>query len=458
MGSAFSSEETGDATHTVQGKRKRDDDGNNTAATASADERRPTKRPRRSRFSVADTWISFREGMTYFFAKCFLLSVEMVIRGNPSGKLAEEEEVISALMQMLDYFQSTDLEILKRGWQAMYACGAKPYDEECDSDVSTVVAVMRRHSNSIRLQLLGCRALRTLMNRDDDWHALLKAGAIEVLLKSVSNFPDDIVMQGLAITFVAMLVREEGETPRRQVLESDGIELILRAMQRFEHDPRLQHTGCYALHQMGFGVQTRSQILLHGGIHTLIRIVERHTHDECLVDLCLSTLSKLSDENSLQGHEVIPLVLRSMERYPKEQAIQGHCLVLLYRATARETTSRYVQDSIRLVLAAMRNFQESSSLQFFACAALREILLQSPINRQALEVVMESGGVECVLQAVENHRDIFGLQPMALLFLMRVWEQRPPQQEAAASAFGGGDHVILLVAGQRMAMDIDDID
>ena len=41
-------------------------------------------------------------------------------------------------------------------------------------------------------------------------------------------------------------------------------------------------------------------------------------------------------------------------------------------------------------------------------------------------------------------------RPMALLFLMNVWEQRDNYDQDAVAAFGGNDNVVALVAGLFM--------
>ena len=55
-----------------------------------------------------------------------------------------------------------------------------------------------------------------------------------------------------------------------------------------------------------------------------------------------------------------------------------------------------------------------------------------------------------MLTAVKNHKGIFGLQPMALLVLMQIFEQLQTQSPEATTAFGGSDHVIAIVTNLHM--------
>jgi hypothetical protein len=408
---------------------------------------------------ASDALHSLRGGMATMVARGFLSGVEFIAERTVKGITGEEEEVlIDALVEMVEYFQSVEnVEILKRGWRAIYACSfLQTTRVAARDDISTIICVMDRHMDSLRLQLLGCRFLRTLMKTSADWNSLFEADGITVFLKALKKYPDDLVMQGLGITFLAMLIREVGDFPRlgrrsarAQVLAQGGLVILLDSIRRFKDDPRLLHTAVYGLHQLGFARAVKTQIIEIGGIQLLLQSIEDHMGDKCLVDLCLSALSKLSDEETIQGHDAFPLVLRSMRVYPSEQSIQCHCLVLLLRGVAIQTCASVLESAILLILMAMRNYEECASIQFFACAALREILQRTLArnDRTALRVISSTGGIECVLKAVETHRDIFGLQPVALLFLMHLWEERSPDQEPAVTAFGGGDHVIGLVSG-----------
>lgn len=447
-------EEAEEAEASNKRKRRSDVEDVNSNMNIVDEEEQPHRKKRRR--SITKAWDSLSDTVASWVAKGFLLAVEWAAQNVPNGELADEKDLIESVLNMLDYFQGSDLDILRRGWRVLCVCSDSSVPvwsailevDVCESDVFTVVAAMRLHPECIRIQLLGCRALRTLvMKSEEAWKSLCHSGAISVFIQAMQTFPDDIVMQGLAITFVAMLVREIGESPRRKVLELQGIQVILDTMRRFGDDPRLLHTACYALHQIGFIPLPRAIILSNGGIDLLLQSLDRHMDDVALVDLCLSALSKLSDEDNLVGREVIPLILKSMKRWPDEQSIQGHNLVLMLRAVGGEPIPH--KDSIRLVLAAMMKFQESASLQFFGCAALREILERTH-GREALDAISSEGGIERILTAVQKHNGIFGLQPMALLVLMHIWEQRRPEQQAVATAFGGSDHAIVLITGLRM--------
>lgn len=439
------------------------DDDDDSSEGCSPSKKRGRKRRRTGRFpDLSRAWDAFADTLSCYFAKLFLYVAELAAKSgaNPS-ELAEEPDLLRGLMQSLDCFQSSNLDILRRGWRLLCVCS-----KECDrlavhglldetstaeSDARAVLTAMERHARNIRIQLLGFRALRTLVVKSDEqWDVLIKAEAVPVFVEAMRIYHNDVVVQGLASTFLAILVREVGEKARQQVVVSGGIELILRAMRNFEDDPRLLHTGCYALHQLGLKDRQRDILLANGALDILFCSADRHLDDSNLLELCFSALSKLTDTNNLGGRPLVPLILRAMRRWPDEASIQGHALALLLSAVNQEPAP--VDVAVCQIVRAMKRFPDSPSLQFFACATLREMMERFHIS-DVKNIIYRECAVECIVSAVLKHRGAFGLQPMALLVLMNIWEQRTPFERVVSAAFGGNEHVIAAITGMRVEMD-----
>lgn len=418
-----------------------------------------------SSIGLSSAWNAFVDSASCYFARVFLYAAELAaMSGNP-GELAGEEELVRGLIQSLDCFQSTNIDILRRGWRVLSVCS-----KECDpssipsvfqkeftleSDLATVLTGMDRHSGHLSIQLLGFRALRTLVtNSDGRWETLAEAEAIPICINAMRIHSNDVVVQGLATTFLAMMVRGISSRPKEQVVNLGGVHLVMAAMRNFEEDPRLLHTACYALHQFGFTRRIREIVVAHDGIAIFLEAIENHLGDADLVDLCLSALGKLSDEGNLDWPTISPLILRTMARWPLAPTIQGHSLVLLIRATGQIPTSM-VDGVIRYTIRTMHNFPCSANLQFFACAVLREILERIPTENVRARILAE-GGMERILMALVSHRDSYGLQPMGLLALMNVWERRTPVEVAASEAFGGSMRAIAAVTGVHLELVNED--
>ena len=387
------------------------------------------------------------------------------------GELAQEVDLINGVCQSLDCFQTTDPDVLRRGWRVLCACSlassrestAILFEENTNtkSDLLAVLTAMERHPQTIKIQLLGFRAIRKLMSEcDDRWETLVDVQAVPVLLQSMRNHSSELIMQGLGITFLAMLARDALDQPREQVITMGGIHLIISAMENFSDDSRLLHTAFFALHQLGFSRTVTDIIGTLDGRELFIKVLENHVGDTGVVDLCLSALGKVcNDTDSVVSS--LPVVLRAMKMWPQSSSTQGHGLALMTRGVghlplhsveAAILHRLMVNDVIRHVTLVMKNHPSKATLQFFSCAVIREILerIPTPTIRKKL---LDEGTVEFVVRALQTHRETYGIQPMGLLVLLNIYDHRTPEEMAVTSAFGGSQRAIATISGITIVVD-----
>jgi hypothetical protein len=471
MGTIWSSE-TAETHINENGKRPRSEEENDASAflTSTEIQQRRTKRqrvisPGSSLFSKT----SISNKITVWLAQAFLSFAEYTAKTAPSSKeLLEDDDFMESICHVLDCFQSSEPDILTRGWRMLCACTIRNdvivsdhLTTIPDTDVASVIAGMNLHGSSMRLQLLGCRALRILLNKElTTWKQLMEKGVVPVLLQALDKFPNDLVLQGLMITFLGMLIKETGDDGRHQLLQGGAVEIILQAMRLFEGEDRLLYTGCYALHQLGYQSQARTKILETGGALVLLNILQSHISDNGLVDICLHALSKLTtvDASELDTWQwsslrIVPTILDCMEKHPLDQSIQRNCLVCLLRLIGRVSVPPY--RAILLILAAMKTFRQCANFLFFACATLREIVDQSREQYDTVQYLTEQeGAIDSILNAIQYHEGAFGLRSIVILLLTEILTHQ--QEIATPTAFGGGRHAIAVVAG--VEMDIDALD
>ena len=396
------------------------------------------------------------------------VAAEMACKKASPGELAEEVDLINGVCQSLDCFQATDPDVLRRGWRVLCACShacsnesiALLFEEKANtkSDLSAVLTAMERHPQAIKIQLLGFRAIRQLVSEGDDhWETLLDVQAVPVLLQAMRNHSCEIVVQGLGITFLAMLARDSLGQPREQVVNMGGIHVIISAMENFPGDSRLLHTAFFALHQLGFSRRVTEIIGAMDGRELFIKVLEKHMGDTGVVDLCLAALGKICNDTE-SAVSSLPVVLRAMRMWPQSSSTQGHGLALMTRGVGHlplhsvEAAIQHrlmINDVIRHVTLVMKNHPSKATLQFFACAVIREILerIPTPTIRKKL---LGEGAMEFVVRALQNHRETYGLQPMGLLVLLNIYDHRTPEETAVSNAFGGSRRAIAAVSGMTV--------
>jgi len=398
----------------------------------------------------------------------------MACKNASPGELAHENDLINGVCQSLDFFQTSDADVLRRGWRVLCACSGSCDDKESilrlfqedvsiKSNLSAVLTAMERHGQVVKIQLLGFRAIRQLLSEcDDSWDILVDVKAIPILLQAMKNHSSELIVQGLGMTFLAMLARDSSGQPREQVIEMGAVHVILDAMKNFLSDCRLLHTAFFALHQLGFSSAVREIIRTLDGRPLFVKVLEKHMSDVGVVDLSLAALGKLGDD--AEGVvSALPVVLRAMRHWPESSSTQGHGLAYMTRGIGHlplhsvEAAIQHrvmVNDVIRHVTLVMRNHPTKTSIQFFSCAVIREILerIPTPTIRKR---VLEEGTMESVVEALKNHRQTYGLQPMGLLVLLNIYEHRTPEEVAASVAFGGSHRAIAAIAGMTMEIISD---
>jgi hypothetical protein len=365
---------------------------------------------------------------------------------------------------MLDYFQKQDLDILRRGWRALaivVGCPQRPgqlpaREDRLEEDAALVAMVMKHCSDNDMIQLLGCRALRVLVCGGDgkasesdkkNWICLHRAGVLTTLLNTIRLCNEERTIQGLCVSFVAMLIKEVGEPVKQDLLTNGGIQILIQACREWSYDGGVLHTILCVVYQLTTRT-TRQSLVDHGVVPLLSGCIMTYCNHNSIVELILGTLNQLSNvsETIFSGNSLVPKMLLLLTLYPKNETIQFFGMVLL-RAAGR-TDPIPLEPAANRVIAALQRFPDASGVPFFSCALMWQLLrFHNNEQNEALTLFTLMGGLELVISAVHRHNDVYGLGPVAHLILMYAWENRPTENEAATLAFGGSENIANLITG-----------
>jgi hypothetical protein len=443
-------------------------------SSVSLSKENPSREKKRCRLSThslppvfSQMWDVINERTARWFAKYFFLNfLELATENAKGGELSREDDMRNGIITMLDYFQKQDLDILRRGWRALcivVGCTQRPgqlpaREERLEEDAALVAMVMEHCSDNGMIQLLGCRALRVLVCGGDaecksnesnrnNWKCLHRAGVLGTLLNTIRFCNDERTIQGLCLSFVAMLIKELGEPVKRDILMNGGIHILLQACREWSFDGGVLHTLLCVLYQLT--TQTTRQTLVdHGAVPLLCGCIMTHYNHNSIIELILGTLNQLSivSETIFSGHTLVPKMLLLLTLYPDNETIQFFGMVLL-RAAGR-TDPIPLEPAANRVIEALRRFPDASGVLFFSCALMWQLLrFHSTEQNEALMLFTSMGGLEHIISAVNRHNDVYGLVPVVHLILMYAWENRPTENEAATQAFGGSDDIANLITG-----------
>ena len=429
-------------------KRSRDDDDDD-HHLATEEEGPSRKRRRVGRFE------SIYRRATVFFVKVYFYFTEKARTEDRSF----EAEYLDIICYFLDNLQHMEREILQRGWRVLcsfhsHQAVRKPTISPLDEDIVHILTAMKLYKDNLRIQLLGCRALRTLLleqNMGSGWKDLCDAGGISVFADALDKFQDDIILQGLIISFMGMLVRELNHDRRQQLVRQGAVPAILRALHRHQDNYQLVYTAIFTIQQISFMENAQLDIFENNGVEIILDIIQKHHKDAFLVDLCLAGLRKLvlADGNGGHWQRAIPVILDCMEFHPDDQSVLCHCLMCLIRLIDRLPVPN--RRLIELIVAALTTHKNSPSLVFFSCATLRELLNPDQAN-DSLDMFSRIGGIEALTNAVRLHSDAVGIRSIAVLLLLRLFVNQQ-QQEQLGLGFGGGETTISIMTALLVEMD-----
>jgi hypothetical protein len=309
------------------------------------------------------------------------------------------------------------------------------------------------------IQLLGCRALRVLVCGGSDtqckanqsnknhWKCLHRAGVLGTLLNAVRLCNEERTIQGLCVSFVAMLIKEVGEPVKQDLLTNGGIQILLQASREWSYDAGVLHTILCVLYQLTTRT-TRQSLVDHGAMPLLSGCILTHCNHNSIIELILGTLNQLSivSETIFSGYVLVPKMLFLLALYPNNETVQFFGMVLL-RAAGR-TDPVPLEPAANRVMEALKRFPDASGVLFFGCALMWQLLrFHNNEQNEALTLFTSMGGLELVINAVHRHNDVYGLVPVAHLILMYAWENRPTENETATESFGGSDEIANLITG-----------
>ncbi|KAG7351993.1 hypothetical protein IV203_008041 [Nitzschia inconspicua] len=412
-------------------------------------------------------WEVLNDRTAFWFSKyCFLNFLEMATARAKRTDFDSEDDVRNSILTMLDYFQKQDLDILRRGWSALsivVGCPQRPgqlpaRESGLEEDAAIISMVMQQCSDNDMIQLLGCRALRVLVcggdrsqnaseSESNDWNALHQAGVLSALTNAIRFCTEERTVQGLCVSFVAMLIKEVGEPVKQDLLHKGGVAIILQACRHWQRDAGVLHTLLCVLYQLTTR-STRQSLIDNGAITLLSCCINVHRDNKEIVELILGTMNQLSivSETIFAGQSLVPKILALLEKYPDNETVQFFGMVLL-RAAGRSDPIP-LQLAAKQVVAAFKSFPDTNGVLFFSCALIWQLLqFHNNDQNEALTLLSSNGALDLVIDAVHRHNDVYGLGAVAHLILTYAWENRPMENEAATQAFGGSEDVVQLISG-----------
>lgn len=294
--------------------------------------------------------------------------------------------------------------------------------------------VIERMNSNLEVEPLHDAALSLLSrlvsfspieDQEKNQGTIVNAGGIETILKSMQNFPQSIVIQEEGISAL-LTTATFNPLCQLKTFELGAVDVIVKAMQQFVDESKLQTLACRLLHVLVDNEDVGAKMADDCKPETVIAIINAMNHytdtNELIAYAC-EVLVQIGPSNAIEIGNAggIETIVTCMKRYKAQMdLLQATCDVLSSLAGDVSNQTKIANsDVIHFIIECMRHYSEDGPFQVIAIDTLINLSEKSvPIRLK----IGESGGVDIILQAMQNFCDDERLQESGNLALDKLGE------------------------------------
>jgi sulfur transfer complex TusBCD TusB component (DsrH family) len=259
-------------------------------------------------------------------------------------------------------------------------------NNECDGEhkarvgnagvIEALTVAMKRHTKSVKLQLLGCSILRNLTRSNDENKARAQdAGAVEAVVAAMRTHAMQAKVQEVACLTLYNITDIHGKSQASVLLGNAGaVEAVVAAMRTHVTDAEVQVNACLALSSITSEAENHTRAQNAGAIEAMVAAMRERLDDE---DVQLHGCALLREMTS-KTYENSASFLRLLTR------------------------DQYVA-AIDAMLAAMRAYSDGD-VHEAACLALSQLTCTSAVDHvERISQAVKAGAVETLVATLLTH-------------------------------------------------------
>ena len=230
--------------------------------------------------------------------------------------------------------------------------------------ISVAVRAMQLHREDAKIQASAFSFLNSLLfpvDPDDDYYGwfndwfndLPNAGAIGLIVCYMKHHRLVADIQATGCDVLRRLARGDGRT---QIVQANGIAVVLDAMQQHESDVKVQTSACQALWQLAcLNAKHQELIADAGGISAIVGAMQRHESNANFQATACETLGVFSKLNAERQEPFAGGVSAILVAYRVQMRACWALLDLIHGWKKNELMTRKVRESLTRTL---RNFPD----------------------------------------------------------------------------------------------------
>jgi tetratricopeptide (TPR) repeat protein len=292
---------------------------------------------------------------------------------------------------------------------------------ECGG-LELIVKALGYHPESVELQAAGCGIIRLLatghpLATENRERLVGGLKGIELLVAAMRLHCTEFEVQREACG----AIRNIAEHPigARKMIESDVIALLLEAIHSCPQES-VGDAACKALRALcnpskaeaghsSKGVSTMRFLQeQRRGLERCVELMELHHNVGSVQQSLLGAAGIFADNKEVRttSAEAVPLVIKSMRRFPGLLRLQANAVGYLWQLTVGhkdedDLCSKVANcGGIGLICQAMKTFPHQKDLQRSACGALRNLACDDDTFKA---LVVKAGGLPAIVNAMRSH-------------------------------------------------------
>ncbi|GBG30413.1 Vacuolar protein 8 [Hondaea fermentalgiana] len=283
------------------------------------------------------------------------------------------------------------------------------------------------HSEEASLMMSGLEALSNLSSSPVVVDKLVNMGIVPVVFEAMSKYDWDEDLVEKAMRLVAILTYSSDAI--KVIEESDGVQVILAAMEAHEDQAEFLANGAAALKNLAAVESLREEIGKLGGVPTILSLWEKNMRSLTFLQeattlfIRLSRSEKISEEITTKG---MNLILEALEVYKDDVSFLVPAFTLIgHLAFAPANLTPIIQyGGVTVLIDSILEHPESKALVIRGIQSLDNL---ASTSAEHSKIVIEAGGQETIKEvaaAYSNDPEVVQVCKSALLSMQPTVERR----------------------------------
>eukprot|EP00939_MAST-03C_sp_MAST-3C-sp1_P001119 g1119.t1 len=300
---------------------------------------------------------------------------------------------------------------------------------ERDVNVRGMIDIMETHKEVLFVHKEGLRILRIFARDAKNREIIGSSNGVQVVVRAMETFKDNAKVQEEGCCALGNIAANNAKN-REIIGSSNGVQVVFRALMTFKDNAKVRRCSCFALRK-----------LASHGVQVVVRAMETCKDNAEVQEYGCLALGSLA-RNNAKNKEIIgssngvQLVVRAMETCKDNAEAQRYgCLALGNLASNNAKNSEIIGSSngVQVVVRAMETCKDNAKVQEYGCYALGNLASNNAKNS---EIIGSSNGVQLVVRAMETFKDNAKVQDNGCFALGNLASNNAKNSEIIGSSNG----------------------